>query len=209
MIKKVILTLALSTGLLFIANGQNKISVQKNLENRIQDKNLGISFAKVGNVVKQDSITYRITLTSSSSYPPQTAIALVTTSNRLFVDLPGSYGGRLYFNSPAGTKFLRNRILADSVNNGHQIFHREYWAVYAGMGMWDCVINNYFQNNGKYYIVSLVQDKQLGKPGEISNGKTLTNEGLKLKALASLQDTTNNIVNEYNKLISSFHIENY
>ncbi len=208
MIKKVILTIVLATGLLFTAYGQNKIGIQKKLENLIQDKTLGISFAKVGDVVKQDSSTYRITLTSSSSYSPQTATALVTISNRLFVDLPGSYGGRLYLDSPAGTRFFRNRILTDSVNNGRQIFHRGYWAVYAGMGMWDCVINNYFLNNGKYYIVSLVQEKQLGKPGEVLSGKTVTNEELKLKALSSLQDTTNNIVNEYNKLISSFQIQN-
>ena len=209
MIKKMIFTIALAAGLVFTANGQTKEGVQQNLKNRIYNKALGLSFAKVGSVVKQDSSTYRITFTSSSSHPSQAATALVATSNRLFVDLPGSYGGRLYIDSPAGTKLLHNRILVDSVNNGQQIFHREYWAVYAGMGMWDCVINNYVLNDGKYYIVSLVQEKQLGKPGEISRGKPLTSEDLKMKALSSLQDTTNNIVNEYNKLISSFQIQSY
>ena len=206
---KLILIISLTAGLLFTAVGQNKTNVKQNLETRIQDQSLGISFSKIGSVEKQDSSTYRITLKSSNRFSSQTATVLVSKSDRMFIDLPGSYGGRIYLDSPAGTKLLSNRILVDSVIYGQQKFHREYWAVYAGMGMWDCVVINYIQNNGKYYIVSLVQDKQIGKPGEIYSGKQLTNKELKMKALSSLQDTANTIVNEYNKLISSFQIQSH
>ena len=208
MIKNIIFTVLLASGLLITVRGQNEVSAQKNLENIIHDRTLGISFCKAGKVVKQDSTTFRITLSSTSGLSPQTADALVTTSDKLFVDLPGSYGGRVYLDSPGGVRVLHNRILVDSVNNGQQTFHRGYWAVYAGMGMWDCVINNYIRENGKYYIVSLVQDKQFGKPGEIINGKPLTKHELKFRIISSLQDTTNNIVNEFNKLVSSFKIQN-
>lgn len=58
---KLILIISLTAGLLFTAVGQNKTNVKQNLETRIQDQSLGISFSKIGSVEKQDSSTYRIT----------------------------------------------------------------------------------------------------------------------------------------------------
>ena len=76
------------------------------------------------------------------------------------------------------------------------------------MGMWDCVINTYIKQKDHYYIVSLVQEKPLGKPGLLVDGKSLQAENLKLKALTSLQDQNNGNVVKFNKLLSSFQIQN-
>lgn len=208
MAKRLIFIIVLISGLLCTADGQFLRDSKLSLNNRVQDDVLGISFDKVGIVTRLDSSTYNISMLSSESSPTNSAFAQVSGSNRLFIALPGSYGGRLYLNSPLTNRLFQNRVMIDSVNTGHLNFHRGYWMVYAGMGMWDCVINCYVQKNGRYYIVSLVQDKPMGKPGEIVDGKPLKAGDLKLKIVSSLQDTTNNIIRKFNKLLSSFRISN-
>ena len=208
MTKRLIFVISLIAGLLCIANGQIKTGAKQYLDSRVQNDVLGISFAKIGPVVQLDSSTYTLALSLSDATPAKSATAQVSVSNRLFVELPGSYGGRVYLDSPSAARLLKNRVIVDSVNTGRQNFRREYWVVYAGMGMWDCVINCYVQEKGRYYIVSLVQDKQIGKPGEIVDGKPLKAEDLKLKIASSLQDTTDKVVNKFNQLVSSFQIHN-
>jgi hypothetical protein len=208
MTKKLIFIIPLIVALLCIANGQIKTDAKQDLDGRVQNDILGISFAKIGNVVQLDSSTYTVALSLSDATPATSEFAQVSVSKRLFVELPGSYGGRAYLDSPSAAQLLKNRVFVDSVNTGRQNFRREYWVAYAGMGMWDCVINCYIQEKGLNYIVSLVQDKQIGKPGEIVDGKTLTAEHLKLKIVSSLQDTTDRVVNEFDKLVSSFQIHN-
>lgn len=205
--KKLIFISFLIICLLDFANGQTNQSKVNNSKNLVKDSDLGISFAKIGTVNQIDDLNYKINLPSNNS-SPQDAIANISTSDRLFVDLPGSYGGRLFLDSPAAKNLLKDLVKVDSFSNGNQNFIREYWAVYAGMGMWDCVINCYAQKNGKYYIVSLVQDKQIGKPGEIINGNKLKAVDLKTKILSSLQDSSNIEIKNFNKLISSFQIIN-
>lgn len=208
MTKRLIFIIWLIAGLLCIVNGQIKTDAKQNLDGRIQNDVLGISFTKIGTVVQLDSSTYTLALSLSGTTTAKSAIAQVSVSNRLFVELPGSYGGRFYLDTSSATQILKNRVIVDSVNTGRQNFCREYWVVYAGMGMWDCVINCYVQGKGRYYIVSLVQDKQIGKPGEIVDGKPLKAEDLKLKIVSSLQDTNDRVVNDFNKLVSSFQIHN-
>lgn len=207
MVKRLMLTTALIACILFTVDGQNNTSIQNYSGPRIQDNALGVSFAKIGRVAKSNDTTYSINLTSDAS-PKQTAVANVSVSSRLFIDLPGSYGGRVYLDSPAGTKLLHNRVKVDSINKDGRSFQREYWAVYAGMGQWDCVINCYSKENGKYYIVSLVQGKQIGKPGEITDHNKITSDALQLKALSTMRDTTENIVKNFNTLLSSVQIQN-
>ncbi len=200
------LLLVLISVLFYTANGQVIKSSGQGINNRLQNDVLGISFAKVGTVTQIDNSTYYISMSSSNTSPGESAYAQVSEASRLFVDLPGSYGGRMYLDSPTANKSLQNRVLVDSVNNGQLNFHRGYWAVYAGMGMWDCVINCSLQKNGRYYIVSLVQEKMMGKPGETIDGKQLKAEDLKSKVVSSLQDTTNSTISKFNKLLYSFQI---
>ncbi len=206
MLKSLIYNLFILSGLLFAVNGQNMAPSAKDLI-RIQDKELGISFVKSGAVKQIDNTTYNISLTSSESGTSNNAIAEVSVSNRLYVDLPGSYGGRLYLDSPNAGKLIQNIVEADTVIINQQSYKREYWVVYAGMGMWDCVINCYAKRDGKYYMVSFIQDRQIGKPGEIIESKQLNSGDLKLQALSFLKDDTNNSISEYYKLLSSFQIQ--
>jgi hypothetical protein len=132
--------------------------------------------------------------------------AQVSTTDRLFVDLPGSYGGRLYYDSPAAAQLMQCRVLVDSVPSNGQNFQRDYWTVYAGMGMWDCVINCYTRDAGGYHVVSLVQQLRLGKPGEVVDGASVTADELRVKALAALRDTSNVRVKEFTKMLDTVQI---
>jgi hypothetical protein len=185
---------------------QNKSDAQLNGSNRFQDSALGIAFMRVGILEKTDSSTYRMTLQSAKNSSAQTALTQVSVTDRLFVDLPGSYGGRLFLDKQLNSHLLANRVKVDSVNTGQQSFRREYWIVYAGMGMWEGVINCSTQEGGRYYVVSLIQKMSLGKPGEEVDGTQLTAENLRGNYLKSLQDTTNEIVNKFTTLLSSVQI---
>ena len=204
--KKLFFTVVLITGL--ICTGNSQIINRNSNDNmkKIQDDSLGIFFKKIGPVLQVDKSTYKIILSSDNSNV-ESAAAQVSVSGRLFLDLPGSYGGIVYLDS-SSTDFYRNRIMVDSFKTKNENFIREYWAVYDGMGMWDCVINCYKKVRDEYYILSLIQDKQIGKPGEISEGKSLTSEELKLKIVFSLKDTTEAIIKQFNELVSSFQTSN-
>jgi hypothetical protein len=208
MTKRLIFIITIIASLLYDINGQFISNKKEDVTGGVQNNALGISFAKVGEVTQLDSSSYNINLLSSGTYSAGSAFAQVSAASRLFVDLPGSYGGRLYLDSPNAERLLQNRIMKDSFISNQLSFHRDYWAVYAGMGMWDCVINCYMQKSGQYYIISLIQEKQIGKPGEIVNGKPLKAEDLKLKVVFSLQDSTDTAVQKFNKLLSSFQIQN-
>ena len=143
---------------------QNKSDAQENGSDRFQDGVLGIAFMRVGVLEKTDSSTYRMTLQSAKNSSAQTAIAQVSATDRLFVDLPGSYGGRLFIDTQSDSHLFANRVKVDSVNTGQQNFRREYWIVYAGMGMWEGVINCSKQEGGRYYVVSLIQEMLLVNP---------------------------------------------
>jgi hypothetical protein len=185
---------------------QHAVMAQQTPAGVVHDDTLGVGFAKVGAVAKVDSSTYRVTLPGSDNTTAQPPVAQLTATDRLFVDLPGSYGGRLYFDDPAASRMIQNRMVVDTVQTGEQVFKREYWVVYAGMGMWEGVINCYTQEAGRYYVVSLVQEVPAGKPGEGADDKPLTSEELKAKVLTGLRDTTNVAVAEFTTMLHSVQI---
>jgi len=206
MIIRLVFALVLGACSLRVVHCQSKSIAQRDGYCRVQDAALGIAFAGAGAVEKADSATYRIALGSSENSPAYAALAQVSATNRVFVDLPGSYGGRLHLDTPSASRLIHDRIFVDSVNTGRQKFRREYWTVYGGMGMWEGVINCYTQEGGRYYVVSLVQDRPLGKPGEEVDGMPLTAQDLKGKFLTSLRDTTNVVVKEFTALLMSVQI---
>jgi hypothetical protein len=193
-------------GLACTANCQN-IDKAENVIDRINDNALGISFAKVGEVKKVDSSTYTIALQSPETSSARSALAEVAVSDRLFVDLPGSYGGKLYLDKLPGHRLLEDRVFSDTLNTGQVNFRREYWTVYAGMGMWEGVINCYARQGGEYYIVSLKRDMPLGKPGEVIDGSPLSSAQLKTRLLSALRDTSDATVKAFNKLLTSVEIQ--
>jgi hypothetical protein len=186
----------------------NNCSGQPRYRVRVHDDALGVTFTAVGATEKSDSSTYSMILQSSDPSRLEKAIAEVSLSDRLFVDLPSSYGGRVYFDTPAASPILQSRLLVDSVSTGLHKFRREYWAVYAGMGMWEGLINCYAQSAGRYCLVSLVWDMPIGKPGAESDDGHRTSEWLQQKCLSSLQDTTNALVRDFNVLLSSVEVHN-
>ena len=206
MIGRLFITAMIITGLSYTAECQN-IDKAESVIDRVSDAALGISFAKIGDVKKVDSSTYTVALRSSANSSARSAIARVSVSERLFVDLPGSYGGRFYFDQSQGRRLLEDRVFSDTLNTGHATYRREYWAVYAGMGMWEGVINCYTREGGKYYIVSLIRDKALGKPGEMVAGSRLTSGQLKARLLSNLQDTSDTTVQAFDKLLTSVKIQ--
>ncbi len=204
MIRRPISTIAIVVCLLSrVVQCQDKSNPQDGL---VHDDALGIAFAKIGTVEQSDSASYRITLRSSENSSARSGLAQISATDRLFVDLPGSYGGRLFLDTPSASLLLHDRIFIDSVNTGQQIFRREYWTVYAGMGMWEGVINCSTQQGGRYYIVSLLVQEPIGKPGEEVSGAPLKAGDLSRRLLNSLQDTTDVIVNEFTTLLTSVQI---
>ncbi len=172
-----------------------------------KDNALGISFSEIGKVEKIGNTGYKILLGSSDMRYGNTPVARIFVSNEPFVDLPGSYGGRLYINSPAAGRILKDRVFVDTTETDSLKFTREYWTVYAGMGAWETVINCYCTQSGRYYILSLVHDVSAGKPGEYVGGKQITSQEVKARLLKSLRDTTDSAVQQFNQLVTSFRID--
>lgn len=99
-----------------------------------------------------------------------------------------------------------NRVPGDSVVVNGVGFKRDYWAVYAGQGQWETVINCYAYHDGQYYVVSLGHDSMAGKPGEFVNGSRTTKQQMRTGLINSLQDTTNDYVRSFNQILSSFSL---
>jgi len=132
----------------------------------------------------------------------------ISTDQRPFVDLPGTYGGRFYFNNDSISALLSNRYAiehdTDTVNG--LVFTKEYWLVYGGMGNWETIINCYTEHQGRYYVISLVHLFLSGRPGEVMNGKKISKQELIANGLKAAHDNNNKYVNAFNAMLSSFSI---
>ena len=183
----------------------NEARSTKEGENRTNNQTLGISFLKVGTEISQTADGYRMLIRAADVNIRQ-ATAEVTVSTRPFVDLPGSFGGKLYLDGSVPNSLLKDRIRIDSIDVNGLSFVREYWAVYAGMGAWEGVINCYASVNSKYYVISLDADLALGKPGEVHAGKKLGAEELQTHAVGILNNTDSPVIQEFQNLVSSFRV---
>ncbi|MCL4511681.1 MAG: hypothetical protein M1470_11490 [Bacteroidetes bacterium] len=189
-----------------ITYSQEAESYKSSQSKVIKDDVLGISFPEIGKVEKVDSSSYRMILNTTNEGSRVSPVARISVSSRLFVDLPGSYGGRLYLDSPRARRLLKNNVYIDTIESGPVKFTRQYWTVYAGMGTWECVVNCYARESSNYYIISLSKNVTAGKPGEHVDGKQLTAGQIKARLLSSLRDTSNVMVQQFNKLVTSFQI---
>ncbi|MGB9773150.1 MAG: hypothetical protein ACP5JH_00980 [Bacteroidota bacterium] len=172
----------------------------------VTNKSFGFSFKTAGEVVREDSATYSIKFSALSGLNGSTPYAYVSVSNEPFVYLPGSYGGRYFLNQNAQADLLIDRLLIDSITVNGLKFRREYWAVYAGMGAWEAVVNCYTLQKDRYYVISLVQDLQSGKPGEVINDKKLTKEEIQSSLLHMMQDATSSTIRQFNQILYSFSL---
>ncbi len=174
----------------------------------IKDRTSEVSFLDIGNAHKVDSATYTFKIAVPADTRINSAQAEVAVSNELFVNLPGTYGGRLFLNTAESMKIMKDIIFTDSVEYNQNRFVRQYWVTYAGMGLWEGVINCYLKRGERYYVVSMVQDESLGKPGEGDNFTNNGGESLKMTMLKSLMDSTSITVQSFNKLVASIKIAN-
>ncbi len=120
--------------------------------------------------------------------------------------MPGTYGGRYYFEKGNGGLTPSDRVRGDSVSVNGLKFAKDYWAVYAGEGQWETVINCYALTSGHYCIMSLQHDVATPMPGEILDGSKITNGEIRAKLISALRDTTNSYVASFNEILSSFSI---
>ena len=169
----------------------------------VTDHVLGISFLKIGKEIGRNDGEYKMSLQNpGGSIGPATAGISVTP--RRFVDLSGSFGGRLYLDEPSARSLMKNRAKVDTVEINGVPFTREYWTVYAGIGQWEGVISCYAFRNGQYYELSLNVDCALGKPGEVVDGKPVSADRLKERLAQVLNDRGEPVVKKFNELLSSF-----
>jgi hypothetical protein len=169
------------------------------------DKTLGITFLTIGEATRQVENGYSMSLQSTGGRI-RSATAGVSVSRRRFVDLSGSYGGKLYLDDPKARRLLKNRVKVDTVNIGGLRFRREFWGVYAGMGAWEGVINCYAFHKRQYYSVTLNADMTLGKPGEVVEGGKMSAELLRSRLVDVLNDSREPVIQQYNNLLSSFQV---
>ena len=171
----------------------------------VTDRTLGISFLKIGSAPRRIEKEYRMSLQNPGA-KIRLATAGVSVSRRPYVDLSGSYGGKLYLDTPKTRSLLRNRISIDTVDVGGLRFRRELWAVYAGMGMWEGVINCYAFSNRQYYVLSLNVDIPMGKPGETVAGERMNTELLRSRLAKMLGDKQVPAIKTFNELLQSFEV---
>jgi hypothetical protein len=174
-------------------------------DSMMTDQTLGISFLRIGKAAWQDENGHRMCLQSPGGNI-RLAMAGVSVSPRRFVELSGSYGGRLYLDEPKARPLLKNRVKVDTVNFGGLRFRREFWAVYAGMGQWEGVINCYAFHNRQYYVLSLNADISLGKPGEVVDGARMIAELLRTHLAGILNDSREPVIQSFNDFLSTFQV---
>ena len=174
-------------------------------ENVITDQALGVSFRTIGQSARTAGDEHVMTVQSGVGII-RSATASVSVSPRPYVDLPGSYGGRLYLDDARANVMIRNIAKIESVEVAGIQFRRELWVVYAGMGQWEGVINCYALHNAQYYDLALNTGISLGKPGEVLDGKAVDAESLRSRLVAILTDAGEPVLQNFNDLLTSFRI---
>ena len=130
----------------------------------------------------------------------------IFVSQQPFVYLPGTYGGRFYFETDKTPNTAADHVRGDSVTVNGIRFARDYWAVYAGMGQWETVDNCYTIHGGRCYTISLTRNFKTVMPGQTVNGTRTTKEQLRSSLIGKMRDTSNVNVKSFNELLKSFSI---
>jgi len=159
-----------------------------------------------GTLVQRSKDEYVIKLPVLSDGENAQSYIHIFVSRQPFVYLPGTYGGRYYFNDDRTGKTLSDRVSGDSVSVNGIEFARDYWAVYAGQGQWETVINCYALHDGQYYVISLGRNVRTGMPGAVANGSRITKPQMRARLIDAMRDTSNAYVKSFNQILGSFSI---
>ena len=159
-----------------------------------------------GTLIQKSKNEYEIKLRADEELSNDRNEVHIFVSERPFVYLPGTFGGKYYFADNPNSVLAEDRIPGDSMTFNGIKFARDYWAVYAGQGQWEAVINCYGFHGGKYFVLSLGHAAFTGMPGEEINGIRVTKQQMRTKLINALRDTTNNIVRSFNQILGSFSV---
>lgn len=179
--------------------GKGHMSV---LENRAY----GFTIMYQGTLVKRGQNDFVIELPQAASTGESRGRVSVFVSAQPFVYLPGTYGGKYYFESGTGGDVGPDFVPGDSITVNGIGFAQDYWAVYAGQGQWETVDNCYAFHDGRYYIISMNRDFLTGMPGERVNGATAGKPELRARLFSTMRDTSNVYVKSFNQIVNSFSI---
>lgn len=209
---KKVAKLSLIGSMMFLLMGtaifaQNKQASVKQVKVYV-DSSYGFKVQYEGTLSERSKDEYVIKLPPPADAKEVGSYARIFVSQRPFVYLPGTYGGRYYFNDDKTSRILSDYVHADSVSVNGLRFARDYWAVYVGQGQWETVINCYAFHSGRYYTVSLGHNFLTGMPGEIVNGSRITKQQMWTRLIDTMRDTTNGYVKSFNQILGSFSITN-
>lgn len=166
----------------------------------------GFKIQYEGTLVHESKDEYVIKSFDAGSQTAMSSEVHVFVSQRPFVYLPGTYGGRYYFDDDLRSKAFSSRVISDSMDINGLKFVRDYWAVYGGEGHWEGVINCYTFHDGQYYTISMVHNFLTNLPGELVNGSRTTKQQMQSKLTEAMRDTANSYVDGFNKILASFSI---
>ena len=204
--KMVKLIIAMSA-VLFLFFGEATIAQNKDVRGKQLDVYAssihGFKFQYEGTLTERDKDEYVIKLPANASGDGAESFVHIFVDARPFVYLPGTYGGKYYYSEAKDSRVTENRIPDDSVSVNGVRFARDYWAVYAGQGQWETVINCYAFHEGQYYVVSCVHNFLTAMPGETVNGVRTSKQQIRTKLINALHDTTNDYVKSFNQILGS------
>jgi hypothetical protein len=120
------------------------------------------------------------------------------------VFLPGTFGGRYYYNEYSTPAFASNKIISEKLIVNGLEFIKEYWVVYGGAGIWEMVINSYTKHFGHYYSISLQHNFISGTPGTMAENRLMTKDNYINEAIAKMINNEDQNIINYNMILSSF-----
>ncbi len=172
----------------------------------LSDRPAGFTVHYQGTLIKKNQGEYLIDLSGPANAEHSGGLVHIFLSRQPFVYLPGTYGGRFYFETDKTPNTAADYVRGDSVTVNGIRFARDYWAVYAGMGQWETVDNCYTIHGGRCYTISLTRNFKTVMPGQTVNGTRTTKEQLRSSLIGKMRDTSDVNVKSFNEILKSFSI---
>ncbi len=172
----------------------------------LSDRPAGFTVHYQGTLIKKNQGEYLIDLSGPANAEHSGGRVHIFLSRQPFVYLPGTYGGRFYFETDKTPNTAADYVRGDSVTVNGIRFARDYWAVYAGMGQWETVDNCYTIHGGRCYTISLTRNFKTVMPGQTVNGTRTTKEQLRSSLIGKMRDTSDVNVKSFNEILKSFSI---
>jgi len=183
-------------------------SVHQSL-NKVSDYHNSVYRFKIqysGKLTERSTNEVVVELPQFDSSKIERSYVTISVDQQPFVDLSGTYGGRYYFNQKSNAQVLSHRYATEQDTVSGFAFTKEYWLVYGGMGSWDAIINAYTKYENHYYIISLTHSFLTEKPGEVIDGRKISEHELINKGLELMHNEKNKYVDAFNSILSSFSI---